>query len=596
MIVAAEFEHIKKKVFDLIGFCFSGEISTQYFDGVKVDFDGENAVIGCKDKTTLARGLFLLSFNAGKETFSIEQKAHFETLGVMIECSRNAVMRPQYVKKYIEYMAALGFNALMLYTEDTFEMEKYPRFGYMRGRYTLSELQEIDDYADSLGIEVIPCIQTLGHMSQYLKYKEAAPIKDTDWCMLVGAEETYEFIEEVFKTCRKAFRSNRIQLNIDETWDLGLGNYLRKNGYKDKIDIILEHIPRVYELCKKYDYNPMMASDMFFRLATGGYYTKDAKLPKEYQKYVPEDMTLVYWDYYHYDKELYENLIDCHRDFGRPVSFYGSIWNWEGFVENTICTYETSVPAMEACIEKDMKDVYITLWGDDGQEGSNFRTISSLPLFSEMCYTGEAPSMETLDKMAEALTGVSYSDKLEISKIHAGFHQDKRFSARILYADIFYNTVNQDYEYEKVMKDFSDAWEYTKTKNNDYFKYCHLFADAVMKKCEILNTFRKAYEEGNREYLTVLKNEKIPKAIKAYEDFMDMFADEWNKYNKTFGLEVIINRIGGVIYRMKYAVDVLERYLKGEIEKIEELDEKMLPNENPYTQIYIKTVTPSSIV
>jgi len=100
----------------------------------------------------------------------------------------------------------------------------------------------------------------------------------------------------------------------------------------------------------------------------------------------------------------------------------------------------------------------------------------------------------------------------------------------------------------------------------------------------------------DREYLGALKNEKIPKAIKAYEEFMDAFIAEWNTYNKPFGLEVIINRIGGVIYRMRYALSVLEQYLNGEIDRIEELDEKKLSNENPYTQIYTKTVTPSAIV
>ncbi len=596
MITVKDFENIKKTVFELTQFEFSGELQSEYFDGVRVTFDGEKATVGCKDKVTFARGLFLLALNSPKGAFEIEQKAHFDTLGVMIECSRNAVMRVSKVKKYVEYMAALGFNALMLYTEDTYTMEKYPRFGYMRGRYTLAELQEIDDYANSFGIEVIPCIQTLGHMSQYLKYKEAMPIKDTEQCMLVGADATYEFIEEIFKTCRKAFRSDRIQLNIDETWDLGLGNYLKNNGYKEKIDIILEHIPKVYELCKKYGYKPMMASDMFFRLGTGGYYIKDATLPKEYQKFVPEDMTLVYWDYYHYDKEIYNNLIDCHRDFGRPVSFYGSIWTWEGFVENTICTYETSIPAMEACIEKGVKDVYISTWGDDGQEGSIFRSIESLPLFSEMCYTGEKTDIKTLDEISEFLTGITFSDKMEISKIHSGFHQDKRFSARILYTDIFYDLVNQDYDYHEVMKNFGDVYEYTKTKENDYFRYCNLFADSVMKKCEILNTFRKAYKENDREYLALLKDKKIPQAIKAYEDFLDAFTVEWSTFNKPFGLEVIINRIGGVIYRMKYAVDVLKRYLSGELEKIEELEVEKLPNENPYTQIYARTVTPSSII
>ena len=45
-------------------------------------------------------------------------------------------------KKYIDNIAALGFNMLMLYTEDVYEMPEYPRFGYMRGRYTKDEIND----------------------------------------------------------------------------------------------------------------------------------------------------------------------------------------------------------------------------------------------------------------------------------------------------------------------------------------------------------------------------------------------------------------------------------------------------------------------
>ena len=47
---------------------------------------------------------------------------------------------------------------------------------------------------------------------------------------------------------------------------------------------------------------------------------------------------------------------------------------------------------------------------------------------------------------------------------------------------------------------------------------------------------------------------------------------------------------------MKYAKKVLESYINGNIDRIEELEEKKLPNENPYTQVYAKTVTPSAII
>ena len=43
----------------------------------------------------------------------------------------------------------------------------------------------------------------------------------------------------------------------------------------------------------------MMWSDMYFRLAFGGkYYSTTGSIPKEVVATVPEDVTLVYWDYY----------------------------------------------------------------------------------------------------------------------------------------------------------------------------------------------------------------------------------------------------------------------------------------------------------
>ena len=40
--------------------------------------------------------------------------------------------------------ALMGLNLVMLYTEDTYEVEGWPYFGYMRGRYSREELEAID--------------------------------------------------------------------------------------------------------------------------------------------------------------------------------------------------------------------------------------------------------------------------------------------------------------------------------------------------------------------------------------------------------------------------------------------------------------------
>ena len=105
------------------------------------------------------------------------EERYFSSNGIMIDCSRNAVLTVDTVKDVLRRLACMGHNMAMLYTEDTYEIDGYPYFGYMRGIYTKAELKELDRYALMLGIELIPCIQTLGHLATVLKWHFASEIK-----------------------------------------------------------------------------------------------------------------------------------------------------------------------------------------------------------------------------------------------------------------------------------------------------------------------------------------------------------------------------------------------------------------------------------
>lgn len=87
-------------------------------------------------------------------------KNRFDTFGVMLDMSRNSAMKLSTLKEYMLYMKKMGYNALFLYVEDTYEVDGEPFFGYMRGKYTKEEMKALDQYGASIGIEVIPCIQT----------------------------------------------------------------------------------------------------------------------------------------------------------------------------------------------------------------------------------------------------------------------------------------------------------------------------------------------------------------------------------------------------------------------------------------------------
>ena len=175
----------------------------------------------------------------------------YECFGVMLDCSRNAVMTVSAVKRMIDCLAKMGYDTLELYTEDTYEVEGEPFFGYLRGRYTGEEIQEIDPYAKAHGVELIPCIQTLAHFTAFVRIGQCGGMFDTADILLVGEDRTYEFIDHLFASLAKNFSSRQVNIGMDEAHMVGLGRYLDKHGHRNRFDILIEHLQKVAEIAKK---------------------------------------------------------------------------------------------------------------------------------------------------------------------------------------------------------------------------------------------------------------------------------------------------------------------------------------------------------
>ena len=150
------------------------------------------------------------------------------TLGIMLDLSRNAVMNMDSLKNYLKLISKIGYNCVFLYTEDTYEVEGEPYFGYMRSKYSIEEMKEIDEFCSSIGIEAIPCIQTLAHLRTFLKWDQA-PF-DCDDILLADNERTYQLISNMFKTLSSCFKSKRLHIGMDEAHMLGKGRYFRSFG------------------------------------------------------------------------------------------------------------------------------------------------------------------------------------------------------------------------------------------------------------------------------------------------------------------------------------------------------------------------------
>ena len=198
------------------------------------------------------------------------EKICFRKFGVMIDCSRNAVMNVSAFKKMVNILSSLGYNTVRLYTEDTYEVDGEPYFGYLRGRYTKAELREMDEYAAERGVELIPCIQTLAHLGAIFRYVEYGKIKDIDDILLVGEERTYELIEHMFHSLSECFSSRNVHIGMDEAFMLGKGKYLEKNGLEDRALIIKKHLDRVLDIAERYGFACEIWGDMYMHPAYGG--------------------------------------------------------------------------------------------------------------------------------------------------------------------------------------------------------------------------------------------------------------------------------------------------------------------------------------
>ena len=501
--------------------------------------------------------------------------------GVMLDCSRNAVMKVEEVKKFAAILKKFGYNMMMLYTEDTYEVDGEPYFGYLRGRYSKAELKEIVRDCEKMGVEVIPCIQTLAHLERIFRWADYPSVNDQKDTLLVGAERTYELIENMFRSLRDCFDSEYVHIGMDEAHALGRGQYLDLHGARNRFEILSEHLARVIEIAKKYGFKPVMWSDMFFRLGNHGeYYPENPVVSEECVALTPKEVDLVYWDYYHTDKATYDKMFAAHKKFENGIWFAGGAWTWNGFASGNKTTLDTMFPAMESVKENGIENVVITLWGDNGKECSFYSVLPSLFAIRRYC-DGERDDAHIRAEFSK-LTGEDYDAFFALDL--ANFVGNNATAMNnpckyMLYSDPFYgffdSTISDgaEAEYEAHAARLE---ELSKAGNYSYLFACEAALCRLLAvKYPLGKRTREAYKKGKEALAALVKG--YEEAEKRLETFYRAFRTLWYKENKPQGFDVHDLRLGGLARRLRSCRERIESYLGGEIDGIPELEEEILP-------------------
>lgn len=516
----------------------------------------------------------------------------FARLGLMMDCSRNAVMKKETVKKWVDLASEMGYNTLMLYTEDTYEMENHPYFGYLRGRYSKAELKEMDAYACAKGVEMIPCIQTLAHLRSIFRWPAYADVHDCHDILLVGEEKTYQLIDDMLRTCVECFKSRTVNVGMDEAMFMGLGQYLEKNGYKNRTEILLGHVKKVAEIAAKYGQQLIMWGDMFFYLAEKGYSIEDV------QKEIPENVQLIYWDYNSCEKENYLQKLDKYHQICKNTWFAGGIWSWTGFTPHNGFTLETAKAALSACREKNVENVFYCLWGDDGAECSKFAALPAVFTVSQMAKGEE--DMKEIKQGFEKLFGFSYDLFMELDLPRTPEKEKDFNNAEKKY---LYNDPLMGIHDGCVLPDggrmyMEQAQALEEGKLHPAFGY--LF-DTQQKLCQLMALkygfgvrLRKAYQEKDHRALIACMME-CETILEKMELFYTAFEKQWHLENKPHGFDIQDLRLGGVMRRMEHVKRKISQYLHGVTDTIPELEETILPADTDWYTNWEPAVSPNVI-
>jgi hypothetical protein len=243
------------------------------------------------------------------------------------------------------------------------------------------------------------------------------------------------------------------------------------------------------------------------------------------------------------------------------------------------------LPAIDACKKNKIRNVFMTMWGDNGAECSHFAQLPSLFYIAQ--YAKGITDEEVIKAKFKSFSGIAYDDfmKLDNPNNICGNEQTGRPkcpSKYMLYADCFncfMDTTVKAGAGEKYAEYAKELHAIAKKSR----KYGYLF-DTQAKLCDVLAVkyelgvkTRAAYKAGDNAELLRLAEEDYAKVIKLVDVFGRAFEKQWFCENKTCGFDVQDIRIGGLCRRLDACRRRLLDYAKGNIDRIEELEGELLP-------------------
>jgi hexosaminidase len=303
--------------------------------------------------------------------------------GLLLDISRRKVPILDTLEHLVEELGHYKLNVLQLYTEHTFQFPRHPKIGAGCGSLSSQEVMELDAFCRQRHVELMPNLQSFGHARNTLTLPEYQHLAETDllWTLSPAFAETYTLLDELYADMLPAFTSATLNVDCDETYDLGQG---ASKALADEIGVgrvYLNHVLRLRELAARYGRRIQVWGDVLLH---------HPELIAE----LPDDVTLLDW---RYDPADEYPTVETFARAGRRFWVCPGVGSW-----NSLFPRLYGANANVRCLVRDgvaagAEGMLNTDWGDFGHYQYMGLSWHGYVSGAAQGWTGGATSDEDLD-------------------------------------------------------------------------------------------------------------------------------------------------------------------------------------------------------
>lgn len=531
---------------------------------------------------------FSLALQYAKTNKTIVVKRNISQLGTMQDCS-DGVMSIEGIKTMIRQSALLGYTYLGLYLESTYRVEDEPYFGYRNASYSKEELKEIAAYGERFDVEIVPFIQTLGHMGQMLRWSRFGEFRDINDVMLADYEPTYALIRKMIRSIRSCFKTKRLSLGMDESYWMGSGRYhwFVNGSYPDQKAMFLRHLNRVSQIAIEEGFEDLeIWCDTLFEMEFQGYMFPPDSLyhpfSNEIKQQIPSHVTIRLWNYAVHEKEEFLRCYRMVEDLCPRVSFATIAHGYASFAPlNKIGV--RSLPAIRDGMKTSgMQDLLITRW----------ETITSplLAIPTYFAYSNAAISYQGIDSSSRSpfLFGYSQEELLELDlpnevsfETPTDPFEEVNPAYYLVFDDLFFgvmapHTPETAGEFYRKAALRLNALAKKKGYLSPLFSWETALCRLLAKKTPLVHRLPQAYQEHDRLQLHQIADDISP-LMEEWQSFYEAYRQHWLSYCKEDGFALFTARFAASFARLVEIRQAIWDYLDGKIPALPSLNEAHLP-------------------